>query len=159
MKGKKGQIEASKAVKYAIAIVIIGLGGTLFSLAIADNERIGSTPNQRVVEVIGQHRLFYSPDCFAYVDPLTQRAYPGIIDLEKFTEARLQSCYATLDDAAQPCFAATIETNRRTIGPIYTKNYASCALRHHMVDRPNYMHIQDGAQRIDGTVKLRYPRP
>jgi len=35
------------------------------------------------------NRLMYSPNGFTYTDPLTHRAIPGVIDLEKFTSENI----------------------------------------------------------------------
>ena len=155
---RKGQIGASKAIKYAIAIILVGVTGALFSLAIANNEAVGSTPNPTIVSVISQHRLFYSPDCFAYEDPITHRVYPGIVDKNKFTEERLHSCYQT-ENVHLPCFSITIEADSETLGPIYSQNYAGCAIRNIMIERPRYVQLQDGENRIQATLKLKFPQP
>lgn len=156
--GAKGEIAASKAIKYAIAVILVGVAGTLFSLAIANNEAIGATPNPVVVSIVAQHRLLYSPDCFAYMDPVTRRVYPGIIDADKFTEARLQSCYLT-EDPTLPCFGMTIETESQTLGPMYTENYAGCSVRQEMIERPKYVLLHQDDRHMQATLKLRYPRP
>ncbi len=156
--GYKGQLAASKAIKYAIAVILIGVAGALFSLAIANNEAVGSTSNPTVVFVVAQHRLFYSADCFAYEDPITRRVYPGIIDALKFTEDRLQSCYAT-ESPTHPCFGITIETASGTLDPIYTKNYGGCSVRHEMIERPKYVQLHQYGRQVQATLKLKYPRP
>lgn len=155
---KKGQLAASKAIKYAIAVILVGVTGALFSLAIANNESVGSTPNPTIVSIIAQHRLFYSPDCFAYEDPITHRVYPGIVDRTKFTEQRLRSCYQT-ENVHLPCFSITIEAGSETIGPIHTQNYGGCAVRSTIIERPRYVQLQDGENRVQATLKLKYPQP
>ncbi len=35
------------------------------------------------------------PECLAYQDPVSERIYPGIIDLNKFTNEHLAGCYST----------------------------------------------------------------
>lgn len=37
------------------------------------------------------YNAFYTPDGFSYVDPATGRTYPGIIDMERFYTARMDS--------------------------------------------------------------------
>lgn len=41
------------------------------------------------------NRLFYSPNSISYVDDLTGRVYPGIIDLSKFNEETLNKTLGT----------------------------------------------------------------
>ena len=43
-------------------------------------------------------RFTQNPDCFAYEDPVSGRVYEGVIDLSKFTQGQLNSCYVTGDD-------------------------------------------------------------
>ena len=35
------------------------------------------------------------PECFAFQDNLTERVYPGVIDLSKFNNKTMQGCYKT----------------------------------------------------------------
>ena len=44
------------------------------------------------------NRFLNSPDCFAYVDEETGRAYPGIIDIKKFNDEQIKKCYSATDD-------------------------------------------------------------
>ena len=46
-------------------------------------------------EMILAHRFSSTYNCFAYVEPLTGRTHPGVIDLLKFTENQMKNCYAS----------------------------------------------------------------
>ena len=41
-------------------------------------------------------------DCFAYQDPVSERVFPGTIDLTKFTSERMDECYRTGKDKDSP---------------------------------------------------------
>ncbi len=53
-------------------------------------------------------RLFYQPDCFIYQDPDTNRFYPNIIDLNQFTDDRINSCYSMRNDSGYYAFRAML---------------------------------------------------
>lgn len=38
------------------------------------------------------NRVIYSPACLAYYDESLERSYPGVVDLRKLQEARLDNC-------------------------------------------------------------------
>ena len=40
-------------------------------------------------------RFVNTPECFTYQDPVTGRVFPGVIDLDKFSQERLDQCYRT----------------------------------------------------------------
>ncbi len=48
--------------------------------------------NEDVEESILSQRLISSPSCFVYRDEVN-RAYPGIIDLDKFNQQNLDECF------------------------------------------------------------------
>ena len=42
-------------------------------------------------------KVLYDQDCFVYTDQQTQRAIPGIIDINKFTQEQYDSCFQRID--------------------------------------------------------------
>jgi len=40
-------------------------------------------------------RFVNTPECFTYQDPATGRIFAGVIDLQKFTQERMDQCYRT----------------------------------------------------------------
>lgn len=143
-----------------LAVILAGVAVVMFTMQLVNLEQIGATVDPTVLNVITQHRLFYSPDCFAYEDPITHRVYPGIVDKTKFTEERLQSCFATGDARNYPCFKLEIVAEgQETLGPIHTANYASCSIRSTMIVRPKYVQLQDGNERHRATMTVRFPNP
>ncbi len=51
-------------------------------------------PPQLQAELISL-RFLNTPECFTYQDPATGRIFAGVIDLGKFTQERLDTCYRT----------------------------------------------------------------
>lgn len=61
-------------------------------------------------------RFTENADCFAYQDEFTGRVYPGVIDLDKFTKERLDSCYSTGEDGRYDInFQLTLSVFNETI--------------------------------------------
>jgi hypothetical protein len=93
---KKGQFDV---VRKSIFWLIIGVAVTMaifaFAMILASySNRITTIPPEFEAEVISL-RFTNIPECFTYQDSITKRVYPGIIDLEKFTQERLNDCYRT----------------------------------------------------------------
>ena len=40
-------------------------------------------------------RFVNTPECFTYQDPASGRIFAGVIDLQKFTQERMDKCYRT----------------------------------------------------------------
>tara|TARA_Y100000310_G_C20615762_1_gene780524 strand:+ start:818 stop:1297 length:480 start_codon:yes stop_codon:yes gene_type:complete len=53
-----------------------------------------SVPGELRANAISQ-RFVNTPECFTYQDSETGRVYPGVIEIEKFTQARMDNCYRT----------------------------------------------------------------
>ena len=47
----------------------------------------------QIESTILSSRFINSPNCFAYQDPITERVYPGLIDLDRFNNKIIQECY------------------------------------------------------------------
>lgn len=54
------------------------------------------TCNEDVLNELMIAKVLYSP-CFTYYDEATARSIPGTIDLSKFTQATLKSCFTVID--------------------------------------------------------------
>jgi len=92
---KKGQFSvARKSIYWMIAVSVITLVvlGFFWMLASYQSSLTAIDPEVRA-ELISL-RFVNSPECFTYVDEKTGKALLREIDLEKFTEERLQNCYA-----------------------------------------------------------------
>ena len=66
-----------------LAIILSIYQGTIFSV-----------PTELEAETISL-RFINTPECFTYQDSVTGRVYPGIIDIDKFSQERMDDCYRT----------------------------------------------------------------
>lgn len=89
---KRAQYDLSRKVIYFIvvlfflAIMFLLLNSTFKTLDL----RV-LTATEKMSHRVLMNEMVFSPHCFAYVDPETQRAYPGVIDLARFNDANLYS--------------------------------------------------------------------
>ena len=60
-------------------------------------QKVTQVPPQLRAEVISL-RFVNTPECFTYQDPVTGRIFPGVIDVTKFTQARMDQCYRTQNE-------------------------------------------------------------
>lgn len=91
---KRASISSTEKVIFFIPVMIIlAVVATIFGYIVVHYfESIIYIPPGTEDEII-INRFFSSPTCFVYEDPYTGRAYPGIIDKEKFTQKQLINCY------------------------------------------------------------------
>lgn len=93
MKNKQGQFELRKMIYWMIAGVVITMVIFAFAMIISSyKNKLTIVPPKLRVELISL-RFVNAPDCFAYQDEITGRVYPGVIDLSKFNEGRMDRCY------------------------------------------------------------------
>ena len=74
----------------AITMAILGFVMILFSY----QSKVVTVPPKLVTELVVQ-RFLNAPECFTYQDPSTGRSFPGVIDVTKFTQSRMDNCYRT----------------------------------------------------------------
>lgn len=77
-------------------------------------------------EILISSRLFYSPNCFAYYDYETLRTYPLVVDLDKFTQERFETCLST-DNIVNVTivtkdFSKSVGLENKNLGEVYEKN-------------------------------------
>ena len=91
---KKAQFtEASKGVYMIIALfVILVMFWGLFSM-FSKYISVPVVAHDQAYISVYQERFLSSPDCFAYQDKETGAVYPYVIDISKFNEERLNSCF------------------------------------------------------------------
>lgn len=94
---KKGQFDvARKTIYWTIAGIIIAVVLLAFAITIANYKNNLTHVSPKLKASLIAMRFTNIPECFAYQDPETDRVYPGIIDLSKFTNEQMeQSCYHT----------------------------------------------------------------
>ncbi len=91
--GKKSQIASRKIVFYIIAAIIISIAFLLLVYVIPSRKSEIALIPLTLENYLLTQRFFNSPSCFAFQDEKTSRAYPWIIDLEKFSQDNLNKCY------------------------------------------------------------------
>ena len=86
---------AGKSVYWTIAIIILTLVVLAYvGIMTSYVAKVRATPELLRAEVTAA-RFTGSADCFAEV--VNGRVYPGVIDLTKFTQERMNKCYSTVD--------------------------------------------------------------
>ncbi|MBI4983558.1 hypothetical protein HZC32_02840 [Candidatus Woesearchaeota archaeon] len=94
-KGEEAFDPARKTIYWMIAgvmivLVVLAFSGTL----VGYKNKLTYYPPKLKAELISS-RFANIPECFAYQDKISGRVYPGVIDLNKFTNATLYDCYHT----------------------------------------------------------------
>ncbi|MBI2665531.1 hypothetical protein HYX12_02850 [Candidatus Woesearchaeota archaeon] len=88
-KAQGGKIVYFLVVGLIFTALLFALGFSLTAYA----DKVASVPPEMKAEFIAL-RFFNLPECFAYSTE-KGRIYPGVIDLNKFTEEQLFRCYHT----------------------------------------------------------------
>jgi len=84
---------ARKMVYWMIAAVIITFVVFAFAVVVANyKSALGRVPIEMSAEFISL-RFVNNPECFAFYDTEAERVFPGIIDIDKFTQEQLTKCY------------------------------------------------------------------
>ncbi len=78
------------AVILIVTVALITLGSILHSYHSALTEQ-----NDELASSFLARRFTHSPDCFAFQYPGVNRVLPGSIDVTKFTDERMNWCYAS----------------------------------------------------------------
>tara|TARA_Y100000310_G_C20307701_1_gene634734 strand:+ start:91 stop:639 length:549 start_codon:yes stop_codon:yes gene_type:complete len=93
---KKAQFEvAEKSIFWLLAGVLVTIMLLVFTMLVANyRSQITRLPAQLEAESIAL-RFVNTPECFTYQDSVTGRVYPGTIDVSKYLQSRLDSCYRT----------------------------------------------------------------
>lgn len=90
---KKGDISAEKVIFYILfGFVFVGACIILLYIISEESSDIIQIP-KGLGNFVFVQMFLNNPECFAYQDLEIGRIYPGIIDLEKFTSERFDSCY------------------------------------------------------------------
>lgn len=95
---KKAQFEAArKTIYWMMAGVVITIVVIAFVMILVNYQgKLMSVPPTLKGELISS-RFVNAPECFAYEDAVSGRIFPGVIDLNKFNEEVLESCYKSGD--------------------------------------------------------------
>lgn len=105
--GRKGQTEEDsghKMVSYVCTVLIIGFAVVGFAIFLAYLQTADTTLKPQVEKLILTHRLLGTSECFAYQDLVSGRVMPRVIDTDKFTQERLDSCHSPDTKSPLPCY-------------------------------------------------------
>jgi hypothetical protein len=92
---KKGQFDvARKSIYWMLAGITVTVAVLAFAMILSSyqSKSLQIPPHLRA-ELVSL-RFLNTPECFTYQDP-SGRVFPGMIDLDKFTQERLNQCYQT----------------------------------------------------------------
>lgn len=89
---KKSQYAADTMPFYVVFIFAINLLFLIFILIVNNVGAEKVDAPEGLTEYIINQRFIRSPDCFVYED-ISGRAYPLVLEWNKFTEESLNSCY------------------------------------------------------------------
>lgn len=145
-KGESAFDVARKSIYWMIAgvvitMIVLAVGGIMAGYL----NSLTSVPPRLQAQTLA-YRFLHNADCLAYQDPDTNRVYVNIVDISKFTEERLASCYRT-PDRKEINFGLTLQQAGKTI---ITNNYFK-------TDRFNVTKavlVWDGTQFIEDTLEM-----
>lgn len=85
-----------KQIYWAIAafMVLVATLVLMFGILPRYQNSLVEVPEELRAELISL-RFVNTPECFTYQDQVTGRIFAGVIDLQKFTQERMDKCYQT----------------------------------------------------------------
>ena len=97
-KRASGYLLGKKPMYFLAVLFYLAFAFLFFSFFIYSNIASTNAIPANVETTVLINRFLNSPDCFAYVDEETGRAYPGIIDIKNFDDDTMSKCYSTNED-------------------------------------------------------------
>jgi hypothetical protein len=73
---------------FIIAVMLSAIGGTVLTY-----QKSSLTCFDNIIDEVMLAKSLYSSECFVYVNEDTNRAMPGTIDLDKFTQENYGTCF------------------------------------------------------------------
>jgi len=154
IKGKKGVTlpgTPSRMFELAFFAVALSLFAVILVYTTVDSQHTKILPQGDLENIILRQRFLNNPDCFIYTENEIQRPYPGKIDLEKFTQERLNNCYSVGAESTIGCFKFRLIdlATGDDLGELETINWQTCSLKlkKGFVEKtkPSYMlYLKDG---------------
>jgi hypothetical protein len=85
-----------KQMYWGIAAFMVVIAALILVFAILPRyqQSLVEVPQELRAELISL-RFVNTPECFTYQDQVTGRIFAGVIDLQKFTQERMDQCYRT----------------------------------------------------------------
>jgi len=148
-KRASGYLLGKKPMYFLAVLFYLTFAFLFFSFFISSNITSANTIPANVKTTVLINRFLNSPDCFAYVDEETGRAYPGIIDIKKFDDDKMSKCYSTNDDNS---YSFRFELTSTNIGNkvCSTPNYG--VRKFNKISQ--YILIYDGVNIYSGTLLI-----
>ena len=100
MMNKKADV-SQKAIYYLLFGVMLTVIFFVLIYLISSYISVSQELPPGIREKIFIKRFVSSPECFVFQDADTGRAYPGIIDWQKFSKQSLSYCYESFSDPSQ----------------------------------------------------------
>ncbi|MBU1204688.1 MAG: hypothetical protein KKE93_02150 [Nanoarchaeota archaeon] len=97
-KRASGYLLGKKPMYFLAVLFYLAFAFLFFSFFISYNITSTNAIPANVETTVLINRFLNSPDCFAYEDGETGRAYHGIIDIKKFDDDKISKCYSTNKD-------------------------------------------------------------
>jgi len=94
-KRASGYLLGKKPMYFLAVLFYLTFAFLFFSFFISSNITSANTIPANVKTTVLINRFLNSPDCLAYEDEETGRAYPGVIDIKKFNDDNISKCYST----------------------------------------------------------------
>lgn len=92
----------------AAFMVVVATLILMFVLLPQYQNSLVEVPEELRAELISL-RFVNTPECFTYQDPATGRIFAGVIDLQKFTQEWMDTCYRTEKDSGIKDFNFALE--------------------------------------------------
>ena len=106
----KGQfIQGYKGIYMIFAIIMLAFMFLYLHKAFTEFQTVKTQCTETVTNEIMLAKILYSP-CLTYYDPSLERSIPGTIDMSKFSNETLQTCFTYLTKKVQ------LKINDKTIG-------------------------------------------
>jgi len=144
---KKSLIAGRKVIFYIYAAIAISIS-FLFIVWIVPTSKseIAMIPPNLENYLLSQ-RFLSSPECFTYEDESINKVYPWRIDLEKFNQDSLNSCYNAIDTGVK-AYTSTINYDGIPEIPVPDKFSSTCNII--CADRKCIMGIDDNKYKTCG---------
>ncbi|MBU0536130.1 MAG: hypothetical protein KKE20_04140 [Nanoarchaeota archaeon] len=142
----KGITMTDEWVLVVILSFVIPITAMIFAVFVTGFQIKSNTYMADVEDTIIQTRFFNNPDCFAYQDPDTGRVYPGIIDIRKFNQAIMDSCYSVPKNYLSGYFRLELKDIDRNqeYTPVESANFGENYIRQGSEKEPFLVLIKDG---------------
>lgn len=117
---KRSSISGRKVLFYAIFSIIAAISAMLILYLVSSNKSAIAEIPSGLEDYLTAQRFLNSPICFVFQDG-SNRAYPWVIDLEKFNQANMDKCYSA-PDAKVNGYRLTLDHGKGKL-TIITKNW------------------------------------